>query len=81
MIDEEKFTDRRLDDAIKNLVKTCLYPEPTIASVLSYDRLCKLWTYDEALAYSNDFSTDRRKKFWDSLELFDKEKKLWKIKY
>lgn len=80
MIDEENFTDRRFDDAVKNLIKTCLYPEPTIANVLSFDRLSKLWTYDEALAYSNDFSTERRRKFWDGLEIYDQAKKLWRAK-
>ena len=80
MLDEERFTDQRLNDAINNLIKTCAYPEPTIANILSYDKKAKFWTYDEALAYSNDFSVERRKKFWDSMELVDKNKKLWVMK-
>ena len=80
MLDEEKFTDARFTDAINNLIKTCPYPEPTIANIIGYDRLQKVWTYDEALEYTNKYSNERRKKFLDSLELFDKEKKLWRVK-
>lgn len=80
LLDTEKFTDKRLIDATNNLIKTCVYPEPTIANILGYDKKAKVWTYEEALAFSNDFSTEARKKFWDSLEMFDKEKKLWRLK-
>lgn len=79
-LDAEKFTDRRLMDATQNLIKNCVYPEPTIANILGFDKLSKLWTYEEALAFSNDFSTERRRIFWDGLEIHDKEKKLWREK-
>ncbi len=47
MLDEEKFTDQRLIDATKSLIKNCVYPEPTIANIISYDRLVKVFTYSE----------------------------------
>ena len=80
MLDEEGFTDQRFNDAVLNLIKTCNYPEPTIANILSFDRLAKIWTYDEALTFSNDFSTERRRKFWDGLEIYDQKRKLWREK-
>lgn len=80
MLDEEKFTDQRFTDAVIHLIKTSIYPEPTIANLLTFDRKSKIWTYDEALAYSNDFSTERRRKFWDGLEIYDQAKKLWREK-
>jgi hypothetical protein len=80
MLDEEKFTDQRLTDAVNHLIKTSIYPEPTIANLLTFDRKAKIWTYEEALAFSNDFSTERRRKFWEGLEVYDQEKKLWREK-
>lgn len=80
LLDTEKFTDKRLIDATQNLIKTCVYPEPTIANILGYDTKMKLWTYDELLEISNDFSNEGRKKFWEGFQIFDKERKLWKSK-
>lgn len=80
MLVEEKFTDKRLIDATNNLIRTCIYPEPTIANILSFDKKVNLWTYDEALEYSKEFTTEARKKFWDNMELVNKDKKLWRMK-
>lgn len=77
LLDTEKFTDQRLIDATANLIKTCVYPEPTIANILGYDKKMKLWTYDEILKYTKDFSPESAKKFWGEMEMVDKEKKLW----
>lgn len=41
------FTNQRLKDAVKNLIRTCQYPEPTVAQVLSYDRQVQTITYYE----------------------------------
>jgi len=47
MIKEERFCDNRLTDAVKHLIKTCIYPTPTLANLLTYDRRYKLYTYSE----------------------------------
>ena len=47
ILTEEKFSDPRLIDATSNLIKTCLFPEPTIANLISYDKKTKLLTYKE----------------------------------
>lgn len=41
------FTDQRLNDAVSNLVDTCVYPTPTIANIISFDRRIKLHTYED----------------------------------
>ena len=64
MIDIEEFTDQRLADATLNLIKTCPYPEPTIANILSYDKVQKLYTYEQLQWMSKDMSKESAKKFW-----------------
>lgn len=45
---DEWFTRARLVEAIKYVIKTCRYKEPTIADIVSFDRCVKLYTYNEA---------------------------------
>lgn len=47
MIRDDGFSDSRLMDAVKHVIKTCIYPTPTIAQIISYDRRVKLHTYVE----------------------------------
>jgi hypothetical protein len=54
MLDEEKFSDKRLIDATKNLIKNCVYPEPTIANIISFDWTVKVYTYDELMEKHKD---------------------------
>ena len=46
---QEQFTNHRLNDAVNNLIKTCIYPEPTVANLLSYDKKIKFYTYNDIL--------------------------------
>jgi hypothetical protein len=64
MLIDEKFTDQRLIDSTNNLIKTCIYPEPTIASLLGYDKKAKLYTWDELAKISNDYSPQMRSTFF-----------------
>ena len=41
MLVEEQFNDVRFFDAVKNLIKTSVYPEPTIANIISFDKTTK----------------------------------------
>jgi len=54
MIQDEGFTDERLNDAVKNVIKTCVYPTPTIANILSWDRRIKLYNYKEVCDYIDE---------------------------
>ena len=65
MIDLEGFTDQRLADATLNLIKTCPYPEPTIANILSFDKIQKLYTYEQLQWMSKDMSKETAKNFWN----------------
>jgi len=42
---ENNFTDIRLADAVKHVICTCQYPQPTIAQFISFDRRVKVYTY------------------------------------
>jgi hypothetical protein len=47
MVKDDGFCDSRLTDAVKNVIKTCVYPTPTIANILSFDKRVKLHTHEE----------------------------------
>jgi len=64
MLDEERFTDSRFTDAVNNLIKTCAYPEPTIANILGFDKKKKLYTWHELAEISKDYSPQQRSNFW-----------------
>ncbi len=53
-VTELGFTDERLQAAVKNVIDTCIYPQPTIAQFISYDRNMKLFTYQQMLKMLND---------------------------
>jgi predicted GNAT superfamily acetyltransferase len=50
MIRDDGFSDSRLVDAVKHVIKTCVYPTPTIAQIVNFDRRIKLHTYGEVCA-------------------------------
>lgn len=71
MLDDEKFSDKRLIDATKNLIKNCVYPEPTIANIISFDRTVKVFTYNELLTIAKDYSAGQRKEHLNNFEKVD----------
>lgn len=44
---EKGFTDNRLIDAINNVIDNCIYPEPTLANFLSFDKRAKIYNYGQ----------------------------------
>ena len=44
---EKGFSDEKMKDAINYVIDNCKYPVPTIAEFLSYDKVAKLYTYQE----------------------------------
>ena len=46
-----QFSDQRMIDSIGYVIDNCLYPTPTIANLISYDRRVKLYTYQEVCEY------------------------------
>lgn len=72
---EREFSDERLTDAINHLIDNFQYKELSIADVIRFDRVKKLYTYGEycdavgsGLASSDDFKAHyvegRKKPFW-----------------
>jgi len=53
-IKDNNFCDDRLRDAVKHVIDTCVYPTPTIANFISFDRKVKLYTYKEVCDYVHD---------------------------
>jgi len=54
MIKSEAFTDERLMDAVDNVIKTCIYPKPTIAQFISFDKRIKVHKYPEIVKMVED---------------------------
>lgn len=54
MIDEEGFSEEKFRDAVNSLIKNCVYPEPAIANLLSYDKTVKTYTYSELQSKHKD---------------------------
>lgn len=46
-IKENGFTDKRLKDAINNLIDNFVYPTPSIANIIGFDKKVKLITYNQ----------------------------------
>jgi hypothetical protein len=71
----DKWTDQRLMDAIKHLIRTCQYPEPTIANLLNYDKTKKTFDYYEMLETTKDFSPDQRQRYYSKFTFDTKLKR------
>lgn len=63
MLNEERFTNERLIDATKSLIKNCQYPEPTLANIISFDKTIKVYLWDELLALTKDYSPESRRDY------------------
>jgi hypothetical protein len=50
------FTDQRLIDAVTHVIDNCIYPTPTIAQFISFDKNIKLYSYDQILKKNNELS-------------------------
>lgn len=50
------FTDQRLKDAVDYVIDNCIYPTPTIAQFISFDKRIKLYTHSQMLKMNQEFS-------------------------
>jgi len=48
------FTDQRLMDAVTHVIDTCVYPTPTIAQFISFDKTVKVFKYTEIIKMIED---------------------------
>jgi len=75
-IKDNGFTDERLQDAINNVIDNCIYPVPTIANFISFDKRIKVFTYDEMVKKCNESGPET----WNSYKgvlLPGNVKKVW----
>jgi len=60
-IKELGFSDARLTDAVNNMIDTCIYPQPTIANLISWDKRIKLYNYQQIVELVNQYGVS----VWD----------------
>ena len=68
------FNDDRLRDAVDHVIDTCVYPTPTIAQFISFDKRYKIYTYEEMIGKSEEYGA----KIWEtykSIKFPDRVKK------
>ena len=70
------FTDERLNDAVAHVIDTCIYPTPTIAQFISFDKTIKLYSYEDMVKKTEEFGPE----IWNtyiSIQFPDRVKKAW----
>lgn len=55
-IEANNFTDLRLKDAVTHVIDNCIYPTPTIAQFISFDKRIKLYNYNQVLKMNDELS-------------------------
>ena len=68
------FCDERLADAVSHVIDTCVYPQPTIAQFISFDKRVKLHSYHDYLKLVNDGDNGENYK---PIKLRDHETLVW----
>lgn len=53
------FSDSRLQDATSHVIENCVYPAPTIAQFISWDKRIKVVSYEEMLNKLNELGGDK----------------------
>ena len=46
-IKEKGFTDEQLKDSVNHVIDNCIYPTPSLANFLSFNKAIKVYTYSE----------------------------------
>ncbi len=78
MVKEEGFTEERFRDAVHHVIKNCVYPTPTVAQFISFDKRVPVFTYDQMLKKLDESGMGM--KFWENYKSFqfkDLAVKVW----
>jgi hypothetical protein len=59
---ESKFSNERLVDAVKHVIRNCVYPKPTIAQFLNFDKSIELYDFYQ-VSSMKEFGKDAFKIF------------------
>ena len=70
------FTDDRLMDAVNYVIDTCIYPTPTIANFIGFDRKYKIFTYEDMIHKGEEFGPEIWKSY-KQVKLPGREKPVW----
>ena len=57
-VKDNGFSDERLRDAVRHVIDNCIYPNPTIAQFIGFDKKVRLFTYHEMLEKVNNSGGD-----------------------
>jgi hypothetical protein len=89
-IEKNKFSDKRLEDAIDFVIFNCKYPKPTIADIIQFDQRFKIYSFQkiQEMVFAGAIQSDymkvdirQEKPGWIEKINFQKSGlKLWKIK-
>jgi hypothetical protein len=74
-IKDKNFTDKRLIDSINNVIDTCIYPTPTIANFLIFDKTVKMYTYEQIIKLNNEYNGIMKK--YKATKIPGANKPLW----
>jgi hypothetical protein len=75
-IRENSFNDARLKDAVNFVIDNCVYPTPTIAQFISYDKKIKVYSYEEMLKKWDELSPTLANNY-KPIQFPDREKLVW----
>jgi predicted RNase H-like nuclease len=70
-----RFTVQRLADAVDCVIDNCIFPQPTIAQFISYDRTLKYKTYDEMC--KDALTSDSVWQQWLPVKFPDRPRVVW----
>ena len=66
-VKDNEFSDERLKDSVRHVIDTCVYPSPTIAQFIGFDKKVRLFTYYEMCEKVTQAGGDG--KLWDYYEI------------
>lgn len=61
-VKSHNFSDSRLLDAVNNVIDNCIYPKPTIAQFISFDRRIQVYTHDQMTKKMSEYGQE----IWNS---------------
>ena len=75
-IKELGFGDKRLKDSINHVIDNCIYPTPTVAQFLTFDKRVKLYTYDQMVKLNNELN-GLAFKIYNAVHVGTADKPMW----
>lgn len=66
------YCDKRLNDAVGHVIDNCIYPTPTIAQFISFDKKIKVYDYSQKLKLINEIG-EKANKLYKMVRLIDNQ--------